>query len=533
MSTTKSPHKDSHRSLIRSISILSLGTLSSRILGFIRDVIVAKLLGTGFKADAFFVASKIPNLFRDLVGEGAMNAAVVPVMSEYKEKEDIKAFWEFASALLALSMIVLSAITILGIIAAPVIVRVIAPGFMADPEKLALTISLTRFMFPYLIFIGLTAYSMGILFTFRSFAVPAFSPCLLNIAMIVAALAYSWTMRDPVLGLAVGVLIGGILQLAAQWIPLTGKGMPCRKPKTLRHPGAVKIGKLLIPRMLGSGVYQMSILIDTFCASLSSIVGQGGISAIYYANRIVQAPMGIFGVAMASAVLPTLSGLFHRNEVCSLKRTIIFSLENIFFVMCPSTVVLVLIPEPIIRVFFERGEFGLYSTMITSSALSYYALGLLSFGGIKILVSAFYALQDTKTPAVVAAFCLAINATLNFILMYPLKVGGIALASAIAGTADFFILFYILDRRLGGFDADLFRYFFKVFTAAVMSGAAVFWLWQYLTFIHEILRFAIIGVVWICAYEAICLALRIEQARKIWNWIKKGGQFAIWISNKK
>ncbi len=520
MSTTKLPHKDSHRSLIKSTSILSLGTLASRILGFVRDIIVAKLLGTGFKADAFFVASKIPNLFRDLVGEGAMNAAVVPVLSEYKEKQDQKAFWEFTSALLAWALILLSVITIVGIIAAPIIVRVIAPGFMADPEKLTLTINLTRFMFPYLVFIGLTAYSMGILFAFRSFAVSAFSPCLLNIAMIVSALVYTRTMQDPVLGLAVGVLIGGVLQLAAQWIPLTRMGVPCRKPKTLRHPGAFKIGKLLVPRMLGSGVYQMSILIDTFCASLSSIVGQGGISAIYYANRIIQAPMGIFGVAMASAVLPTLSGLFQRNEVDSLKRTIVFTLENIFFVMCPSTVFLILFAEPIIRIFFERGEFSLYSTTITSSALAYYAIGLLSFGGIKILVSVFYALQDTKTPAAVAACCLVVNATLNFILMYPMKVSGIALASAIAGTADFLALFYILDKRLGGFKAELFRYFFKVFTAAAISGAAIFWLWQYLAPFQEILRLVIIGVVWLCVYEAICLALRVEQAHKIWGWIQ-------------
>ena len=520
MSTNKLSHKDSHRSLIKSTSVLSLGTLTSRVLGFARDVIVAKLLGTGFRADAFFVASKIPNLFRDLVGEGAMNAAVVPVLSEYKEKEDIKTFWGFANALFAWALIVLSVITILGIIAAPVIVRVIAPGFMADPGKLALTINLTRFMFPYLVFIGLTAYSMGILFAFRSFAVSAFSPCLLNIAMIVAALIYSHTMQDPVLGLAVGVLIGGVLQLVAQWIPLTRMGMPCRRPRTLRHPGAVKIGKLLIPRMIGSGVYQLSILVDTFCASLSSIVGPGGISAVYYANRIIQAPMGIFGVAMASAVLPTLSGLFHRNEVDSLKRTIVFSLENIVFVMCPSTVFLVLLAEPIIRIFFERGEFSLYLTMITSSALSYYAIGLLSFGGIKILVAVFYALQDTRTPALVAAFCLAINAALNFILMYPLKVGGIALASAIAGTADFLILFYILDKRLGGFKAELFRYFCKVFLASVISGAIVFALWQYLVFVHEVLRFAATGVAWICVYEAVCLAFRVEQAHKIWGWIK-------------
>lgn len=516
----KMSHQDSHRSLIKSTSILSVGTLSSRILGFIRDIIVAKLLGTGLRADVFFVASKIPNLFRDLAGEGAMNAAVVPVLSEYKEKADQKAFWEFNSVLLALALILLSVITIVGILFAPAIVRVIAPGFIADPQKLALTVHLTRFMFPYLVFIGITAYSMGILFTFRSFAVPAFSPCLLNIAMIAGALIYSRTMQDPVLGLAVGVLVGGVLQLLVQLWPLARLGMPYAWPKTLRHPGAVKIGRLLVPRVLGSGVYQLSVLIDTFCASLATIVGEGGISAIYYANRIIQCPMGIFGVAMASAVLPTLSGLVQRNDVASLKRTLVFSLENIFFVMCPSTVILILFAEPIMRVFFERGEFGAYSTMITSSALGYYALGLFSFGGIKILVSAFYALHDTKTPAKVAAFCLTINVVLNFILMFPLKVGGIALASAIAGTADFLILFYFLNKRLGGVNSDLFRYFAKVFVAAILSGVIAFALWQYLGFVHEVGRLIAIGIVSIGVYQWICMLFHIEQAHKIWRWLR-------------
>ncbi|MBI5149644.1 MAG: murein biosynthesis integral membrane protein MurJ [Candidatus Omnitrophica bacterium] len=520
MSTNKLPHPDSHRSLIQSTSILSLGTLTSRVLGFARDVITAKLLGTGFRADAFFVAFRIPNLFRDLVGEGAANAAVVPVLSEYKEKKDTRDFWELNSVLLALALIILSAITILGIVFAPVIVRVMAPGFIVDPQKLALTINLTRFVFPYLVFIGLIAYSMAVLFIFRSFTVPAFSPCLLNIAMIVCALIYTRTMDDPVLGLAVGVLIGGVLQLVVQLKPLVAVGMPRGWPKKLYHPGAAQMGKLLVPRMVGGGVYQLSVLLDTFCASLASIVGQGGISAVYYANRIIQCPMGIFGVAMATALLPTLSGFVQRQETGSFKRTVMFSLENIFFVMCPSTIALVLLADPVIRVFFERGEFGVYSTTITASALAYYALGLFSFGGIKILVMAFYALQDTKTPVKVAAFCLTINAALNFILMFPLKVGGIALASAVAGTVDFLMLFYILNRRLGGFDGDLRRYFVKVLAASVATGLVGFGLWYYLGFVPEAVRLGIIAVVWVCLYGAVCLALKIEQARKIWDWIK-------------
>ncbi len=361
---------DSPRSIIKSMSVLSVGTLSSRLLGFLRDVILAKLLGTGIRADAFFVALKIPNLFRDFVGEGATNSAVVPVFAEYLHKEKKESFWRFVSVVLTLALIVLSVITILGILLAPVIVRMIAPGFMADTSKLLLTIRLTRIMFPYLVFIGLTAYSMGILFTFRSFLVPAFSPCLLNISVIVSALIASRTMEEPVFGLAIGVLVGGVLQLAVQVKPLLKIGMKFKKPETLRHPGAIQIGKLLIPRMIGSGVYQLTVLIDTFCASLAMIVGQGGISAIYYSNRIIQLPMGIFSIALASAILPSLSRLAHKKDMEAIKKTIIFALENIFFVMAPTMVMLLLFSRPIIRILFQRGEFTAYSTGITSFALS-------------------------------------------------------------------------------------------------------------------------------------------------------------------
>lgn len=528
MSTNKSHHggeavergPDSLRSIIKSTSLLSVGTLSSRILGFFRDVILAKLLGTGFRADAFFVAMKIPNLFRDLVGEGATNAAVVPVFTEYYQKKKKEAFWRFVNVVLTLALMVLSVITLLGIIFAPVIVRMIAPGFMADPQKLLLTIHLTRVMFPYLVFIGLTAYCMGILFTFRSFLVPAFSPCLLNISIIASAFIASRTMDEPVFGLAIGVLVGGVLQLAVQIKPLMNTGMRFKKPRTLRHPGAAKIGKLLIPRMFGSGVYQLTVLIDTFCASLAMIVGQGGISAIYYSNRIIQFPMGIFSIAMASAMLPSLSGLANKKDIEAIKRTVIFSLENIFFVMCPSMVMLLLFSTPIIRTLFQRGEFGAYSTGITAGALSFYALGLFSFGGIKILVTTFYALQDTKTPVKVAAVCLGINAALNFILMIPLKVGGIALASAIAGTIDFLVLFYIMNKRLGRFNSGLFIYFLKVALAGLITGVFARQVWTCLTFSNEFINLCLMGLLSILFYELVCLMLQVEQAQKIWGWIK-------------
>ncbi len=530
MSTDKScgneaiPDKgdDSPRAIIKSTSLLSVGTLSSRILGFLRDVVLARLLGTGIRADAFFVALKIPNLFRDFVGEGATNSAVVPIFSEYFHTRQRESFWRFVSVVLTLALIVLSVITILGIILAPVIVRMLAPGFMADTHKLLLTIHLTRIMFPYLVFIGLTAYCMGILFTFRSFLVPAFSPCLLNISVIISAFIASRTMEEPVFGLAIGVLVGGLLQLAVQIRPLLKTGMKFKRPKTLRHPGAIKIGKLLVPRMIGSGVYQLTVLIDTFCASLATIVGSGGISAIYYSNRIIQFPMGVFSIALASAVLPSLSGLASKKDFESIKRTVIFALESIFFVMAPTMIMLLLFAHPIIRILFQRGEFTAYSTSITSLALSFYALGLFSFGGIKILVTAFHALQDTKTPVKVAAFCLGLNAALNFILMVPLKIGGIALASAIAGTVDFLVLFYVMNKRLGKFNSGLFVYFLKVTLAALLTGIFADTLWTNWDFSNGFVKLSLVGISGFLFYGIACLVLKIEQARKISEWIKKG-----------
>ena len=524
MSNDNSGQPDSHGSIIKSTSIISGGTLTSRVLGFARDVILAKFFGTGFQADAFFVAFKIPNLFRDFVGEGAANSAVVPVFSEYLIQKDRKEFWRFVSVILALALISLSLLTLLGILLAPYIVRLIAPGFIAQPEKLALTIQLTKIMFPYLILIGLTAYSMAVLYTFRSFTAPAFSPCLLNIAIIISALWSSKYLAEPVYGLAAGVLVGGLLQLLIQIKPMLKTGIRIQNPLPLNHPGAIRVGRLLVPRVVGAGVYQLNVFIDTFCASLSSIIGVGGISAIYYSNRIIQFPMGVFGFALASAMLPTLSGLAAQNNLPQLKKTVVFILENIFFVMFPFSIMLMLLANPIIRILFERGEFNQYSTTITSWALLFYSIGLFSFGGIKILVTAFHALQDTKTPVKIAAVCLVINAVLNIVLMIPLKVGGIALASSIAASIDFIWLFYYLDKRLGGINGGFRIFIAKVLLASVFTGVVVNQLWNMTCIPNEIMRLSVVMILGIMLYGVLCFMLRIDQARKIYHWLQDFGK---------
>jgi len=517
MSTNKSS-PTSKRNIIKSTSIISLGTLSSRILGFFRDIILAHMLGTGIKADTFFVALRIPNLFRDIVGEGAANAAVVPVFSEYVEKKDNVQLRQFVSTLLVLSTMLLILIVLLGIMFTPAIIRVMAPGFVEDQQKFNLAVSLTRIMFPYLVFIGLTAYSTGILYTFRSFAIPAFSPCLLNIAFIISALV-SAGMEEPVYGLAIGVVIGGIAQLLVQIKPLLAHGLKFEKPISLNHPGVNKVGKLLLPRLFGSGVYQLNVLVDTFCASLSFIVGVGGIAAIYFANRIVQFPLGVFGAALASVMLPTLSTLTAQNDMEQFKKTLTFSIKGIFLILLPFSVLLLSLPEPIIRVTFERGEFTSYSTSITALALFFYAIGLISFGGSRILVTAFHSLQDTTTPVKMGVLTLVLSIILNILLLKPFKVGGIAMASAISATVNFSMLFYWLNRKLGGLSENIGRFLLKVLLAAIIMGASIVFAWDHLIMLSEVVRLILVSAGGFLIFIAACFVLKVDHMRDVYQWI--------------
>lgn len=522
MSTEKILRLNSLRSLMKSMSIISLGTLASRILGFIRDIILAKFFGTGFRADAFFVAFRIPNLLRDLVGEGAANSAVVPVLSEYLHRDKKEQFWRFISVILVLAMLILSVITLLGVLLAPVIVRILAPGFMSNPEKLLMTVRLTKIVFPYLIFIGLTAYSMAILYTFRKFSVPAFSPCLLNVAVIISALLSVKYLKEPVYGLALGVLVGGVLQFAVQVPPLMKIGYRFQRPATMRHPGIFKIGSLLMPRMIGAGVYQLTIFVDTFCASLASIVGAGGISAVYYANRIIQLPMGVFGVALASAVLPMLSSFSAQKDIDRLRETLIFAVQNILFIMAPITIITMVLSEPIIRILFERGAFDAYSTSITSSALFFYAIGLFAYGGIKILVSSFHAMQDTKTPVKIAAGCLAVNAALNFLLMWPMKIAGIALATSIGAVINFLLLLWFMNKRIGGLFEGLRSFVLRIVVAAFLSGLLTRWMWyMFFGWWNDIFCLFLVSALGTGVYAAACYYFGVSQAKRAAGWARE------------
>ena len=449
MSTDKSklPHK--HHALLKSSGIVACGVLASRLLGFVRDVILARFLGTGFLAEAFFVAQRIPNLLRDLAGEGAANAAIVPVLSEYAHHKSKEEWQECINAVLAWGVIVLGSITVIGIFAAPWIVRLIAPGFAREPGELQLTANLTRIMFPYLILIALTAFQAGILYSLNAFFAPAFGPCLLNVAMILSvwvACLFSWPLAYTI---SVGVLVGGIWQFGAQWLALRRRGVYWKMPLSLNHEGARQIGRLLLPRLWGGTVYQLNVFVDTFCASLAVIVGTGGIAAIYYANRVIQFPLGVFGYALASVALPSLSKLAQEGNMARFRSTLFFSLRNLMLILIPTAVGMGFFSKGIIRLVFQHGAFDAYSTAVTSRVMFYAALGLPFFGASRVLVSAFYALHDTKTPVKIATVCLVINVVLNAALMFPLKIGGIALASSIAGAVNCLLLWHGLKKKLG------------------------------------------------------------------------------------
>jgi len=464
----------STRSLLKSTGIIGGGTALSRVLGFVRDILIANFFGTGGSIQAFLIAFRIPNLLRQVVAEGATNSAFVPVLSEYLVTKEKVEYWRLVNVLLSIVLVALLFIVVAGTFAAPLIVRVVAPGFINEPAQLSLAIDLTRMLFPYIFFVGLAAYAIGILNSLKHFTAPALAPAFLNLSMIAVILFFR--QRIDVAILSCAVLLGGMLQFFIQLPVLYAKGMRPELPKTLYHPAAKTIMRLFFPRLLGSAVYQLNLLIDTILASLYWIVGAGGIAALYYSNRLIQLPTAIFGISLATAALPALSANFAQNDMGKFKDTVYISLKCLFLIMIPATVGFVILGNDIVRTLFERGEFTAYSTMITNQALLFYSIGLFSYAGIKILVYSFYSMKDTMTPVKTAGISLVINVVFNLILMWPLKIGGLALATSIAGLSNFFLLFYLLRKRIGHFDGerDMVPFLAKVVLSSVLMGILLY-----------------------------------------------------------
>ncbi len=457
--------------VVRAAGVVGTATMLSRVFGFIRDMIVAGLFGAGLSTDAFFVAFRIPNLLRRLLAEGSLTVSFVPVFTEYLKNRTREEALELADIAFTALSILLVAVSLLGVLFSPLIVTVMAPGFIKTPVQYDLSVFLTRLMFPYILLISLVALCMGILNSLRHFAAPALSPVVLNIAMILAALTLRDFFPEPITALAVGVMAGGVLQLAMQWPFLVRMGVRLKPKFHFRHPGVKRIGLLMLPAAFGAAIYQINLFIGTILASL---LPTGSISYLYYADRIVELPLGVFAIAVGTATLPSFSEQVAQRRFEELKQTISFSLRVILFITIPATVALIALRIPIISVLFQRGEFGVQSTLLTAQALLCYATGLWAFSVIRIIVAAFYSLQDTKSPMKAAIVALIVNAVFSVALMFPLKHGGLALATSIATAVNVGMLWIILRRRIGKIlDRDFYRSLGRTVLASVVMWGII------------------------------------------------------------
>lgn len=440
------PGASAQAGVVRAVGSLGLATLTSRILGFVRDVVMARAFGAGPITDAFFVAFRIPNLFRRLLAEGALSTAFIPVFAESLAVGSRPDFNRMVRAVSGALTLTLCAVSALGVLLAPWLVGVMAPGFSGVPGQLGLAITLTRLMFPYLIFVGLGALAMGVLNTHHRFFTSALGPAVLNVGMITSILALAPHVQPPVLALAVGVLVGGLGQFAIQLPEIRGVGVTLLPSAEFSHPALRRITRLLGPAVFGLAAVQLNVFVNTLLASL---LPAGSISFLYYADRVVEFPLGVFGVAVASASLPAMAQQAARRDLAGLTGTVNFALRLSCFVAIPASVGLWLLREPITRLLFERGRFGPEDTQATAWALGFYALGLTAFSAVRIVAQAFYALEDPRTPVRVGIMAVGLNVALALALMGPLAHGGLALSASASATANLLALLWLLRRRLG------------------------------------------------------------------------------------
>jgi putative peptidoglycan lipid II flippase len=435
------------RRLTRAVAIVALATVLSRILGYVRDAMIAAYFGAGFSSDAFFAAFRIPNFFKRLVGEGALNSAFVPVFSETLYRGGPQEAHRLFGSACSLFTAVLVPVCALGIAAAAWLVPLITPGFSGD--KLELTVTLTRWMFPYLFAAGMLAVWMGALNVYGSFAPPALAPVLLNLGMIGSLVLLSPQMNRPEIGLALGVLIGGAAQLLIQVPFLLRYRLGLRLARRDIHPGIKRIAQMMVPSVLGGAVYQINILVGTLIASL---LAEGSVSYLYFADRLVQFPLGVAAMAGATAALPSMAREAAMGNFKGLCETFSLAFRLVSFATIPAMAGLAVLGEPIVALLFMRGEFQAYDVRLTALALSYYIVGLWAFAALRIAVAAFFALQDSRTPMLAATVSILANILLGLMLMKPLAHGGPALATSLAALLNLAILLAVLHRKVAGID---------------------------------------------------------------------------------
>lgn len=419
-------------------------TMLSRIFGFIRDMVTANIFGAGAMFDAFSVAFKIPNFMRRLFAEGSFSQAFVPVLSEYQSKRKHEEVQQFIDAMSGTLGLVLLGVTVLGVVGAPWIVRVFAPGFAQSGDRFELAVTMLRITFPYLMLVSLTALSGAVLNTYSRFWVSAFTPILLNISMILAAIYLAPSFKTSIIALAWGVFIAGIIQLLFQ-IPFLRRLHLLPRPRiNFQDPGVMRVIKLMVPALFGVSVGQLNLLIDTLFASLLVV---GSVSWLYYSDRLMEFPLGVFGVAISTVILPHLSRHHATESQADFSLTLDWALRAVLIIGLPAAVVLAVMSGPMLSTLFQHGHFGSYDVTMAQKSLTMFAIGITPFMLVKILAAGFYAKQDLRTPVKVGVVAMVTNSILNCILIWPLAHAGIALSTSLAAVVNAGCLYHYLRKQ--------------------------------------------------------------------------------------
>lgn len=511
----------SKQQISRSTAVFAGGTLFSRALGLVRDMVVAALIPAA-ALDAFLLAFKLPNMLRDMLGEGATNAAFVPVFSQAQEKERPERYRELVASLLSAMLLLFGALTLLGVLVIPFVpdllglLRPLTGQPPKDAAQLAATVRLMQWTFPYLFLIGLAVFAMAPLFTSNHYATPAWSPALLNVALIACCLFLYDRFENPSWALVAGVWLGGILQLGAMFAAMRRHVGVVLPNFHLRDPGILKVALLLGPVIVGQAAGEVNKLVDSlFAYSLE----HGTVRALFYANRLIHLPLAIFGIAVSVAILPGISRAAARKDDAEIHGTLLHGLRQTFFLVGPAMVGLMVLAPPIVRLLFQRGEFDPVATQRTATALRFYAIGLLAFAWVKVCVQGFYAEQNTKTPVIVASGSMLLNILLNCVLVGPMGFRGLALSTSVAFTVNFVLLYVLLTDRFGLlWDRDSARSLVRMLGAIGVMG---FVAWAFGSraesfFGTETLQARAIGAllpiaVAALAYLGLCRVFRLEE----------------------
>lgn len=517
------------KKVIKNTSIISTGTLVSRFLGFIRDILIANFFGTTSPIlEAFLVAFRLPNIFRSIFAEGFTDSVATPVLSEYHN--DREKIFSTGNHLLFVFFILLTSFTLLGVVFSKYLVLAFAPGYASNVYKFNLAVSFTKITFFYLLLIGLSSIVVSMLYALKKFVVPAFNPIFLNITFIPGIILFGNSLKTYIL--VICVVVAGVLELLFPLAALRREGFKLGLLYRLRHifksfkeaftdSTILRMLKLFLPRIWSSIVYHLNVFLDTIFASLTRITGAGALASIYYANRLIQFPFALIVLAIAPVVIVDFSTYHKEGRDEDFKRLLVFSFQNVIFFIVPIASIFIFIPDAIIDVVFKHGEFTDISLSITSSVFFFYSLGLFFTCAIKLLVTTFYSLKDTKTPAKTATVALIANGVLSGILMFPLKAGGLALGTSCAAVLNFFLLYRALIRRIGAIEwEDTKQQLIRIILVSLLLGLLARFLWLNLH-LNKYLSAAIIAFSCAGLFAGLGLLLKFKQLLYVKQWILK------------